>query len=251
MIRSYCEGGPGVEQDVRFTECPREHLGPHRGWVTERGGGVSPAPFATLNLGSKVGDDPANVAENERRVLRALGLATPARADLVHGTRVAVVETAGRVAATDALVTRQRGLPLALTVADCFPLAIVAGPWRALAHCGWRGVAGGIVEATLSTLRAEGAPLEAARAWIGPGIGVCCFEVGPEVASAFAAPFVRATPGCRPHLDLGSDIAERLRRAGVADRAILRAALCTSCRTDVCFSHRAEGPTGRMSAYLA
>lgn len=264
-----------MEQPIRFVESPNGHLGGHRAWVTERTGGVSRYPAHSLNLGSRVGDDPANVVENERRVLARLGLTPPARAVLVHGIAARVVEAPGLVEETDALLTRTDGLALALTVADCFPLALVAGSWRALAHCGWRGVAGGIVEEVLQVLRHLGESAESTRAWIGPGIGVCCYEVGEEVTRNFpsSASTSPSTPvpgqvtashqgrssreecspagsARRPHLDLAGDIVRRLRAGGLAQDAILAAGLCTSCNTDRFFSHRAEGPTGRMSAYL-
>jgi hypothetical protein len=149
-------------------------------------------------------------------------------------------------------------LPLALTVADCYPLALVAGPWKALAHCGWRGVAGGIVEEVLRVLREVGARAEATRAWIGPGIGPCCYQVGPEVAAAFGRESLRSADGSpasgavggRVHLDLGGAIVRRLAEGGLLPASIATAGLCTSCHTDRFFSHRAEGRTGRMSAYL-
>ena len=248
-----------MEQPIRFTTCPEGHLHAHRAWVTERTGGVSPYPFHSLNLGTRVGDSRGNVEENEGRVLAALGLGAPARAVLVHGISTRIVDGPGLVEATDALVTRKPELPLALTVADCYPLALVAGPWKALAHCGWRGVASGIVEEVLRVLADLGAEIGTARAWIGPGIGPCCYEVGPEVAAAFRPeslrgasrpPRGRARGDDAVHLDLGGDIARRLEAGGLVGRAIASAQVCTSCHTDRFFSHRAEGPTGRMSAYL-
>ncbi|MEZ4648772.1 MAG: polyphenol oxidase family protein [Candidatus Eisenbacteria bacterium] len=260
-----------MNQPIRFTTSPDGHLEGCRAYVTQRTGGVSPPPFASLNLGTKVGDDPLHVRQNETRILEQLGVTAPARASLVHGIHTAVVTGPGVVPETDALVTNVPGLPLALTVADCYPVAVSFGSWRGLAHCGWRGVAGGIVEELLRVLRlhAEGP----ARVWIGPGIGVCCYEVGTEVAVVFphsvrlvaahgASGEVGAgaadvgggvgvsAEGGGVHLDLAAEIARRLENAGVPRDGIVTSGICTACNTDVFFSHRAEGPTGRMSAYL-
>ena len=246
-----------MNQPIRFTTSPEGHLGDcggHscgacRAYVTQRTGGVSPHPFRTLNLGTRVNDDPVNLLENEHRVLTALGAGPPARADLVHGIRTAVVDSPGVVPETDALVTNVPGLPLALTVADCYPVAATIGAWRGLAHCGWRGVAGGIVEELLRVLRLHASG--PARVWIGPGIGVCCYEVGPEVASVFPRSTREQTEGSRSvRLDLAGEIRLRLTERDVAPEDIATSGLCTACNTDIFFSHRAEGPTGRMSAYF-
>jgi YfiH family protein len=157
-------------------------------------GGVSTGPYATLNLGEHTGDDPAAVRENYRRLLVALGIQ---REEMVftrqvHGTALRVVTAAdGRkpledCPACDGLVTNVRELPLIIFSADCIPVLLCdpgAGITGAV-HCGWRSTVGDILGAAVEAMQGLGARPENIRAAIGPGIGACCFETGPEVAEA-------------------------------------------------------------------
>jgi YfiH family protein len=230
--------------------------------VLTRIGGVSQGPYATLNLGHTVGDDLAAVEENHRRALDALGLdprqvVSPYQ---VHGARVGVVGWAHRGTvqpATDALVTAMPAVPLLMRFADCAPVLLFDPVQRVvgMAHAGWRSVVAGVVEATVRTMR-ERMTCDPGDLWagIGPTIGPCCYAVGPEVAAAVeavcppGASVVHDADG-QVFLDLPAAVQAQLRAAGV--RQIERAALCTSCRVDEFFSHRAEcGHTGRFGAVI-
>jgi len=164
---------------------PRVHAA-----FTLRAGGVSAPPFDTLNLGAHTGDAVESVAENRRRVREALRLsAEPAWLEQVHGAQVldldAPSEATGRgLGQADGAVTRRPGRICAIQVADCMPVLFASKDGSAVgaAHAGWRGLAAGILEATVRTL---GIPAAQLLAWIGPAIGPEHFEVGEEVRSAF------------------------------------------------------------------
>jgi YfiH family protein len=230
--------------------------------VLTRVGGVSQGPYATLNLGHTVGDDLAAVAENHRRALGTLGLRPGETVSpyQVHGARVAVV---GRShldtvqPATDALVTATPFVPLLMRFGDCASILFFDPVQRVIgmAHAGWRGVVAGSVEATVRTMtdRFGCAP---ADVWtgIGPTIGPCCYEVGSEVVGAVTAAcpagadVVHRVNG-RVHLDLPAAVQAQLGAVGV--RQIEHAGLCTACRVDEFFSHRAErGRTGRFGIVI-
>jgi hypothetical protein len=201
---------------------------------TTREGGVSQGPYASLNLGIRTGDDPTLVRENRRRACSGVG-ADPSRLAFNrqrHSAAVlrADVEATGRDG--DGLWTDEPGVALLAFAADCLPIAIAAANGRralAVVHAGWRGLAAGVVESAVDAL--EGAP---AAAMIGPAIGPCCYEVGPEVSARFDPDLTH--DGI---LDLWSAGERALRRAGV-DR-VDRADLCTRCREDLFFSHRRQG----------
>jgi len=217
--------------------------------ATTRAGGASEPPYASLNLGLSTDDRPAAVAENRRRVLAALGFAPDrlATAGQVHGTRVTHVAAPGLHRDTDGLATTEPGLALAVSGADCLPLLYCAGGAVAAAHAGWRGVVAGMPRAALdTTLALAGAGADAARVWIGPGIGPCCFRVGDDVAAQFPTAAVeRRADGA--HVDLAAAVRLELEAAGVPAAAITGPPACTSCAADRCFSHRRDrGITGRQ-----
>lgn len=160
----------------------------------------------------------------------------------VHGATVLEARP-GAAGDGDALVTDQRGLALAVTTADCVPV-LMAGPRRiAAVHAGWRGIVAGVVPAALRAI--DAAPAEVA-AWLGPAIGVCCYEVGGEVAGRIAAASspaaVREGTGRRPHADLQAAVRVQLEREGV--RAIEAVSLCTRCESERLSSYRRDGPGG-------
>jgi len=230
--------------------------------VLTRVGGVSQRPYATLNLGHTVGDEPRSVQENHRRALLPLGI----RPDQVvspwqiHGTRVQIVgkEHLGTFRPeTDALLTVTPGVPLLMRFGDCTPI-VLCDPVRrvvGMAHAGWRGVVAGIVGATVRTMTERlGCNLDHIWAGVGPTIGPCCYEVGLDVATEIqdACPaqsrVIRRVNG-RIHADLPSAVEAQLRDAGI--RRIEQAGLCTSCRVEEFFSHRAEdGKTGRFGIVI-
>jgi hypothetical protein len=228
------------------------------GGVSCRRGGVSPAPQDSLNVGTRVGDDPAHVATNVERLAQATGVPLPraARLPLRHGAVAHVVERGGLGASGDALVTRVPGLPLALTVADCYPVFFAGSAQGvALAHAGWRGAHAGIASAALRALAAiAGLTPGALDAWVGPGIGPCCYDLPDEDAqrfpSRYRAPSRRGLAG-RQSIDLAGFLEAELLAAGIAPERLTVSRLCTACRPDLFYSHRRDGGrTGRMLAWI-
>ena len=231
------------------------------GWkaaFSTRLGGVSAPPYDSLNLGLATGDDAGAVLHNRRVFAASAGLSgrdlvVPGQ---VHG--VVVVEVgeaergrgalggAGVIAGTDGLFTRQPGLPLFLTFADCVPVVLVAGrPARALAlvHAGWRGMAAGIVAAAARALGAYGA---ASAAVIGPSICPRCFAVSPDVGELFGATFPGTWHDGR--VDLWEAARRQLAAVGLAPADVVTSDLCT-CHDPEFFSHRRDrGVTGRQAA---
>jgi YfiH family protein len=220
---------------------------------TTRAGGVSAGPYESLNLGVQTGDDPDRVAENRRRVAAAAGRGAAAIAlgRQVHGTEIERW-TAPPSDAFDALdaprpevdghVTALRGLGLLVQAADCLPVALATADQVAMLHCGWRGVAAGIVARAAEQF--DSAP----AAVVGPGIGRCCFEVGPEVVAELAdvGDAVDPSPsGPGAMLDLRLVTEARLRAAGI--QRVEHVDVCTSCSPKLLFSHRRDdGVTGRQ-----
>jgi polyphenol oxidase len=222
---------------------------------TDRTGGVSVAPWHSLDLGTHVGDDPAAVAENRVRLASGLGL-DPDRVvwmEQVHGARVQVVEgpVAGPVPATDALVTAEPGLALAVLVADCVPVLLhsaAAGVIGAV-HAGRRGVQAAVVDTALDVMAALGAPAGSVTAELGPSICGACYEVPramhDEVA-AVAPDAATVTRAGTPALDLRRGLAGRLERRGVVVEWV---GGCTA-ESPTSFSYRRDGVTGRSAGLV-
>ena len=222
-----------------------------RAAMTTRAGGVSPAPYDSLNLATHVGDRREAVAENRRRLRDALALpAEPAWLEQVHGTRVAVLPKPA-IGAADAAVTSRPGQVCAVLVADCLPvfLASRGGDRVGIAHAGWRGLAAGVVEATIAALECAARDLVA---WLGPSIGPAEFEVGDEVREAFVACDAGAGAAFRQRrtgrwlADLPELARRRLRAAGV--EAVTGGDHCTVTDAARFYSYRRDGTTGRMAA---
>jgi YfiH family protein len=240
-----------------------------RALSTWRSGGVSTAPYASLNLGDHVGDEAASVAENRRRLAVAAGLPSqPVWLRQVHGTTVADLDAtdcaasdlnaagpdfAGGVAPADAAFTRRRGRVCAILTADCLPILLAAdsGGLVAVAHAGWRGLAGGVIEATVQALAVPPARL---MAWLGPAIGPQHFEVGAEVREALlkgdlgAEAAFTATARGRFMADLDALAQRRLAALGVG--RIYGGGRCTYAEADRYFSHRRDGMTGRQATLI-
>ncbi len=237
--------------------------------VFTRRGGASPRPWASLNMGSTVGDDWGRVQHNIRRAFAALGLSVASRFDawLVHG-REAVVARAPRPLTApepppkaDVILTDRPEVTLVMRFADCVPILLYDPRRRALAlaHAGWRGTVLGAAAAAVEALdTAFGTRPGDVVAAVGPAIGPDHYEIGPEVVAEVRAAFGEAAErllpryGDRFHLDLWEANRLQLLRAGVLPENIEVAALCTACHLDDWYSHRAEhGRTGRFGALLA
>jgi len=224
--------------------------------MSTRAGGVSAAPFHSLNLGRAVGDDAAAVVENRRRFEAAIGVPTVYLSQ-VHGRDVLRLAPGySGPDRADAAITTEPGIACTVMVADCLPVLFAAPPGRGVgaAHAGWRGLAAGVLEATVQAL-CEAASCDAQDlwAWLGPCIGPRRFEVGPDVLDAFgtvaAAHFLprRRPDGDQRWLaDLPGLARDRLRAAGVL--LISGGQWCTVEDASRFFSFRRDGVTGRMAA---
>lgn len=222
--------------------------------TTLRTGGVSTTPCDTLNLGIHVGDDPAAVEENRRRLRTELKLPSdPAWLEQVHGIEVANLDATTPAKRADAAVTRTAGKICAIQVADCMPVLFATKDGSAIgaAHAGWRGLAGGVLEATIAAMRAD--PAET-YAWLGPAISQQHFEVGDEVRAAFishdpaAAGAFTQNARQRWQCDLYALARQRLNALGV--RNISGGGWCTYEDRTRFFSFRRDGRCGRMAALI-
>lgn len=222
-----------------------------------RQGGVSPAPYDSLNLGKSTADSPANVAENRRRLCAALGFrpAQMAWSAQVHGTEIRIATEPGGSEGFDALATNVPGILLAVSVADCTPILVFDRHKQAVAaiHAGWRGTISGIVAHTLEQMgKTFGTRGEDCLAYIGACIDECSFEVGEEVATAFADPFKRfdAARG-KFFVDLKKANAAQLHTFGIPETQIECSPFCTLRDSERFFSHRKSGGvTGRGMAVI-
>jgi YfiH family protein len=228
-----------------------------RAYSTLRTGGVSVGGYASLNLGTHVGDDPENVAENRRRVAERLALPSEPRwLEQVHGTNVLDLDFVhGHTALepADAAVTSRAGVVCVVLTADCVPVLLADRLGRRVgaAHAGWRGLAQGVLAEAVEAL---GVPPDDLLAWLGPAIGPRAFEVGDEVRAAFVeqgfavdGAFAR-NPRSRWQADLYALATQALNRAGVT--AIYGGEHCTFTDADRFFSHRREAPCGRMASLI-
>jgi len=229
--------------------------------------GVSAGPYASLNLGLHVGDEPQRVLENRRRLLAALGKAHSGAVlpQQVHGANVTVVtardggagilDAGSAIAACDGLVTAEPGLALMALFADCAPVFFYSARRKVvgLAHAGWRGVVAGVAEAVLQVMAREfGVAEDEVQVAIGPCIGPCCYRIGTEVAQRFEERGLGQALSAHPlSVDLTCALRLQLQGRGVRPERVVSARTCTSCRGDLFFSHRRDGGrTGRMAAVI-
>jgi YfiH family protein len=221
--------------------------------ATTRAGGVSTGAYAALNLGAHVGDDPAAVAENRRRLAEALDLPDePAWLAQVHGTRVVAARPGGTPAEADAAVTREPGVVCAVLTADCLPVLLASrrGDEVAAVHAGWRGLADGVVEAALAAMTTPPAEL---LAWLGPAIAQPAFEVGGEVRERFVerdvvnAAFFAPNDRGRWQADLAGLARRELEAAGVT---VSGGGFCTHDESERFFSYRRDGDCGRQATLV-
>lgn len=220
-----------------------------RALSTTRSEGCSKGPWSSMNLGGRCGDDPADVRRNRDRLARVLP-APPQWLDQVHGTRVARHPgRPGDSPQADALVAFGPGRVCAVLTADCLPVVFCDrdGSRIAVAHAGWRGLAAGVLQATVAALDCDPVNL---IAWLGPAIGPEVYEVGAEVAAAFPDEFDQAFAprGERWLLDLYAVARLKLAAAGV--RGVCGGGLCTHSDPGRFFSYRRDGVTGRMATLV-
>jgi YfiH family protein len=219
---------------------------------TDRDGGVSAEPYATLNLGDHVGDDPIAVAENRHRAASVLGGGPIVWMRQVHGRSVALVDGPRDAAVpdVDALVTTTVGLALGVLVADCVPVLIDAPGVAAVAHAGRKGLQLGVVPAVLECLAGLGVEPGDLTARLGPAACGACYEVPEqmraEVAETAPAAFA-TTRAATPGLDIRAGVAAQLEAAGV--RRVEVSSICTIESPDH-FSYRRDGSTGRTAGLL-
>ena len=205
-------------------------------------GGVSEGPYESLNLGILTDDERARVERNRELLANAAGIdmQSIAMGWQVHGTEVKEWDAPpdGELDKVDAHITARDDLALLVLVADCLPVALAGGDRVGMVHCGWRGLAGGILGRAVAHFD------EPPAAAVGPGIGLCCYEVGDEVRERFDRRFADGR-----QLDLRAIADDLLRAAGV--QRIEHVDLCTSCRDDLFFSHRRDdGVTGRQGGLV-
>jgi len=217
-------------------------------------GGTSVGAFASLNLGAHVGDDPARVAQNRALIRQSRGWATePLWLDQVHGTTVVRAEAATGVPRADGAITTSVGQPLVVMTADCLPVVACdrQGSVVGAFHAGWRGLLAGVLEEGINTMAVDCADV---LVWIGPAIGPTSYQVGPDVRDAFvaadpahAAEFAADGPG-HWKFDLAGAAVRRLKALGVG--SVTRSAWDTFRDSDLFFSHRRQGPCGRVGTFI-
>ena len=270
MTASGYESDGGSPRGDRFIRPDWPAPAVVRALITTRHDGVSAAPFDSFNLGTHVGDDPGAVQSNRMR-LRQHVPAEPRWMEQVHGVQCLHLGSAAPAPASqsalpqgDAAVTRDAGVVCAVLSADCLPVLLCArdGSAVGVAHAGWRGLAGGVIESALQGLSALGTPATQVMAWLGPAISGARFEVGAEVRAAFldcasedAGAFVQhqindqhRSGGEKYLANLYALARARLRRAGVS--RVYGGGFCTYLDRERFFSYRREGRTGRMASLI-
>ncbi|MDR2926569.1 MAG: peptidoglycan editing factor PgeF [Azoarcus sp.] len=230
--------------------------GPVRSLVTTRYGGVSKPPYDEFNLGLHVGDDPSAVAANRARLRRHVP-AEPFWLEQVHGIDVAAAAAGGNAPVrVDASVAREAGAVCAIMTADCLPVLFCddEGTVVAAAHAGWRGLAAGVLEATLAAMAVRP---NRVMAWLGPAIGSSAFEIGSEVRAAFLDADSGASAAFVPHGTEGKWLADifalarrRLSRVGVEPGRIYGGGVCTASESERFYSYRRESMTGRFASLI-
>lgn len=257
-MRNKLLNGIPIYQAEIFDESAVSHA------IFTRLGGVSPAPYDSLNISATVGDEPANVHTNLATVYRAMGVRDThvVTAHQVHGNRVARVGQADGgsfIPECDGLVTNERGVFLLMRFADCAAL-MVYDPVRhviGLAHAGWQGTLLRVAEALVKAMRsAYGSIPSDLVALIGPSIGPCCLEVGPEVVARAYASLAdgqwvvsRLNAAGHAYLDIWQANRSQLERFGISN--IETTGICTRCAQHEFFSHRGSGGiTGRFGVII-
>lgn len=222
-------------------------------FTTTRVGGVSRLGYETLNLGDHVGDQPEAVAENRQRLSQQVDARVKFQwLEQVHGTEVYTATSVIEPPRADALVTKQPGLACCVLTADCLPVFLAAknGSEVGIAHAGWRGLAGGVIDAAVAKMAT---PANQLVAYIGPAIGPCHFEVGEDVlkafnlavdSAAFARCFARTAQEGKYLANLFELAMLKLEKLGIAG---VNSEVCTVCESSSLFSYRRDAVTGRMA----
>ncbi len=240
----------GAPAAIGTAEGGAVYVAPERGTVTEeagiffftRLGGVSEPPYDSLNVSKKVGDDPEAVDQNLSLIRKAMAGRPAGWVRQVAGDTVVRVSEPGLAGEADALVTAEPDLCLSVAVADCVPVALVGEGEVGMVHSGWRGTLAGVSGKAALELGGSGV-----RAYIGPSIRRCCYEVSGDLAENFAARFGGGVVSGR-YLSLQDAIRIDLQRVGVE---VFDLGLCSGCRPDLFYSHRKGGPfTGRNLATI-
>lgn len=238
------------ESDLIFPDWPAP---PNvRAMQTTRLGGISEGPYASLNLGDHVADDPTRVAANRQRLNPWLPT-EPLWLRQVHGTAVVHAEQAGCLPQADAAVASTANAVCAVMTADCLPLLVCdrSGSQVAAVHAGWRGLQAGVIEAAVAQMKVQPAEL---LVWLGPAIGPQAFEVGAEVRQAFVSQHAEAERAFVPVVG-GKWLANlyllaRQRLGAMGISAISGGDLCTYTDAQRFFSYRRDGVTGRMASMI-
>ena len=223
--------------------------------VSTRHGGVSPEPLG-MNLSYSVGDAPENVKENRRIFLHSLGLKEEEVVfqRQIHGTKIRTVTMPGIHDACDALVTDTQGIFLAVSLADCLPILLYDPKRKAVAgiHAGWRGSKAEIVRLAIERMQSEfHSELKNLIGYIGPGAGVCCYEVGEDVAQQFPENYLSAGIKSKPRLDLKGFNKSLMISAGMDESQIEISEYCTICNESLFHSFRRDKErSGRMLAVI-
>ena len=259
LIRQKVRPGTGRETGLGHPSCPFEIIQPDwpapanvRAFTTTRIGGFSKGQWGELNLGGSCGDDPSHVKQN-RALLQTLLPCEPRWLRQVHGKKVAVWdEGLDSKAEADAVTSQQTGQVCAVLTADCLPVLFCnkAGTKVAASHAGWRGLAAGVLEATVSAMACDPGEL---MAWLGPAIGPQAFEVGKDVYDAFLSLDTKNVAAFKPHGDRWlADLYElaRLALARIGIEQVSGGQHCTYSEPDKFFSYRRDGVTGRMASVI-
>lgn len=221
-----------------------------------RHGGVSTTPFDSLNLGLSTQDQKEKVLENRKRLFEAAGFSLDALAitGQVHSDKVLEVDKPGLYVGYDGLITRQKGILLCLSAADCASVLLVDQERDIIGAChsGWRGTVANITGKTIAMMEERGAKPDSMLAYVSPCISKDNFEVGWEVAEQFEDRYVHRIAGKeKPHVDLKAALEEQLLFAGIASNNIEVSPFCTVREKKHFFSYRAEhGKTGRMMGFV-
>jgi len=220
---------------------------------TTRQGGVSSPPYDSLNLGGHVGDAPLQVARN-RMLLNTILPSEPVWLEQVHGIAVADADMAGCAPSADACIARHGSSVCVVMTADCLPVLLCdrQGTVVGAVHAGWKGLAAGVIEATV---QAMGVPAQNLMAWLGPAISQSAFEVGEEVRAEFISLHPQAVAAFIPGNTSGKFMADiyalarlRLNALGITD--IYGGDRCTYSEQEQFFSYRRDGVTGRMGSFI-